>query len=126
MNADPVRDVTVLMMVRHMPDEDFLSLCEVVLNADPDTLGSGEISAEAATVLDAMRRHAPKCDVCGELAPQSALTIKVKALAGVTACKRCVDDALGSLFGDMPQPTRLAVQLSVIGKRLRRARRVAA
>ena len=31
-DLDPARDVTLLMMVRHMPDDDFIKLCHNVMN----------------------------------------------------------------------------------------------
>jgi hypothetical protein len=69
------------------------------------------------------------CMVCGEAAPDVALTAKVEALAGLTACKRCIDAALVALFTDRQKQNRLASQLSVIfrnRRRSERARRAAA
>jgi hypothetical protein len=52
--------------------------------------------------------------ICGETAPRLPLTDKVEIIAGLTACKRCVDAALIGLFTDQVEPGSLAAQLSVI------------
>jgi hypothetical protein len=111
---DHVRDVTILMMIRHMPEDDFITLCERVLNSQGFTLDSDETMQQLKTPTDAHGRPRTICMICGETAPRLPLTARVEALAGLTACKRCIDASLLGLFTDQVEPGSLAAQLSVI------------
>lgn len=118
---DAVRDVTLLMMVRHMPEDNFMSLCERVLNAKGLTLGSDESLAHQRTSMDTGGHERTTCMICGETMPRLPLTTRVEAIAGLTACKRCVDAALMALFSSQSEADPLVSQLSVILRRHRRA-----
>jgi hypothetical protein len=102
--TDPVRDVTLLMLVRVMPETDFQRLCEVVLNGDANTstlTAGGETCLDAGgrlrTLLDTL------CACCGQVAEDDPLNLACVKATGVRACKACIDDALGAIFGPEPE-----------------------
>jgi hypothetical protein len=71
--------------------------------------------------------------VCDEPVGRSHLTLRVEALAGLTACKRCIDAATFALITGKSSANRLASQLAVIfdarrkaAKAVRRRQHVAA
>lgn len=86
---DAVRDVTLLMMVRYMPEDDFLRLCDGILPVantaailtPPDTLG--HLLTPPDTQADG-----PSCESCGD-----------PVEAGALICKACLDEALWQVFG---------------------------
>jgi hypothetical protein len=120
---DPIRDVTRLMMVRHMPDDDFMALCNAVLKSKGSALDADEDMGHYGTPRDVMGQHGTVCSICGEAAPEAALTSRVEALAGLTACKRCIDAALLGLTTGRAKPGSLAAQLSVIFRARRKSPR---
>ena len=97
---DPVRDVTMLMMVRHMPDEDFRQLCNKAMEDPTNTLVP---FPNIATRCDALRHHATRCDsfcdCCAEPIRADALTAAFVQATGIPACKACIDEALFAIFG---------------------------
>jgi hypothetical protein len=97
------RDVTLLMMVRLMPEPDFRSLCDDILHGGPVTCNATHYGPE---YCDGVRRAATACDavrqVCGECGGPVVLEPLVVACAasvGVLACKGCIDEALAGVFG---------------------------
>lgn len=87
-----VRDVTLLMMVRYMPDEDFNSLCE-------QALSSGATARQDAAGRGEARQGDTTCMVCSEAFEPSPLTEAAQASCGVQACKPCIDHMLAAIFG---------------------------
>jgi hypothetical protein len=61
--------------------------------------------------------------VCDEPIARTGLTLRVEELAGLTACKRCIDAALVALITDQSGANRLASQLAVIFRGRRKAER---
>jgi hypothetical protein len=117
---DPVRDVTLLNMVRYMPVADFLKLCDDVLNDTPNTVIEG---FDGRQFCDTMRLHATPCDTncraCGEPIEPVAEVLAFTAATGLRVCKTCVDEALALIFGPgedtwIDQDAQAAVR-SVIG-----------
>jgi hypothetical protein len=91
-----MRDVTMLMMVRHMPDDDFTFLCESLLGTATD--GSG-VDLRGTTTMDNHGQPLTPCDVCGQQIEANPLTDALRDHTGTEACRACINEALGLLFG---------------------------
>jgi hypothetical protein len=109
MQDDPLRDVTVLVMLRMMPENDFVRLCESILHAKNYSQALGDNSE---TSRDIMRRVEIVCDICGAPLRQSKITLTSGRTLGVNACKRCTEGLVGALFTVAMTPSGAAVQLS--------------
>jgi hypothetical protein len=102
---EAVRDVTLLMMVRVMPDADFRRMCDGILKGDPSTsvarlgcgeyLNPGELKRTEANVGERLR----PCDCCGGPVVVDGATYACEAASGLLACKTCIDGALFTFFG---------------------------
>lgn len=111
--SDPLRTVTTLMMVREMPEADFNTLCESLLDTkglalDPETIldvtGRSETLRDVVgpreTIGDAVSPHGTSCALCGgPLGEVTAITEATVQATGMLACKACIDTALAVLFG---------------------------
>jgi len=113
MARDPVADVALLMLVRNMPDDDFLTLCARTLDSLTDT--------EIVTAFAREYLHTPAhgctqlhtfCDVCGRPIGQEKLSLTCHAGVQITACKSCIDRALFKVHGPdaIEPPTREAFE----------------
>jgi hypothetical protein len=100
----PIRDVTLLMMVRYMPDEDFLALCHDVMDTG---LAAQGFTPDAFTRVATGSHGEPPCDtpcrICGGEVKPEPLERKAKALAGMDVCKACIDQTVAALFGPDPR-----------------------
>jgi len=104
---DPVRDVTLLMMVRAMPYDDFRRLCSSLL---PEVSETQRATSAGIECLDAIGRYwtlldkkGAFCGVCDGPLDVTPLTLACEAASGMTACKGCIDDALAAIFGPDPK-----------------------
>ena len=107
---DPVRDVTLLMMVRLMPDDDFNRLCETICpgsNTKGSTLDGGRCSV---TLGHSRSDTETRCDCCGAEIERVPETDNFAEATGLPACKACVDAALGAFFGADIEARQLARQ----------------
>src|SRR5204863_6987548 len=94
---DPERDVTLLMMVRLMPEADFQALCNSVLKGEPFTQGSTLDGDEYSNRSEPLRTAANrdgllKCLVCGSPGP-------LWEGSTIGACRACIDDTVWALYG---------------------------
>jgi hypothetical protein len=96
---DPVRDLTLLMMVRLMPEDDFLRLCEIVRKGG-NTQGFTLDRDSYCKLLQAPDSSCKfVCDCCGEPITASPETANFLAATDIPACKACIDEALAAIFG---------------------------
>ena len=107
--SNPVRDVTLLMMVRHMPDEDFMALCHRLMNTD---IASQGFTLGGAALHGSSRQVAAVCGVCDGPVEDGRLAEVSRETVGMPVCKACIDRTLGTLFG--PDPTAEQAALTVL------------
>jgi hypothetical protein len=91
-----VRNVTVLMMIRAMPEADFRQLCDLVLCDDTN------ITTVSNNAREDSNPEPLVCELCGlpiEDADAMPLIEACKRGCGVQACKACIDLALAHIFG---------------------------
>jgi hypothetical protein len=92
------------MMVRHMPDDDFMQLCNRVMNTAKPSEGFTLDTARSGAVG---RGGALSCDVCGRPAEAEILNEMGRALGGTCACKACLIQAIALLFDGNPEAVAL-------------------
>lgn len=107
--SNPVRDVLLLMMVRHMPEHDFMSLCQGVMDTSvsPPVLPS-VVGSTRNFLVQKWASGSRLCEVCGGSVASGRLERTAKAAAGMSVCKGCIDQTLGTLFGGDPNAEAVA------------------
>jgi len=112
-----VDDVVLLMLIRHMPEADFLVLCSATLDGVSDaeikqTYFARYTDEEPAEVA----RQDPTplvCRVCRGPLGDHPETERLSREQGLIACKACIDEAIFARFGPglaVPIETTLAAR----------------
>jgi hypothetical protein len=111
-STEGLRVVTVLLMLRNMPVDDFAELCCSLLTtsdlpsnddtsqhtlARPDTCQ--HVLTHPSTPEDAPAHPSTLCDICGGPVEPSRLSDAVAARYRQPVCKPCIDIALSLIFG---------------------------
>jgi hypothetical protein len=122
-SPDPVRDVTLLMMVREMPQEDFHQLCENVLRGNVTTQLMTYGSGEHLDALGQYGTHGTVCELCAEPVETDPLNAAMRDATGMAACKACIDEALGQLFGPDAEARSIAAHVLKLAARRPSSRR---